>query len=105
MADILPLEPRSGQDLEALRTRLHAAELNLGPVDGSAQLAERLHDVARELESIHRDIRLILHLVELEESDFEETIAGITKNLADGWKPDSSPVSEVVARLRAASEA
>jgi hypothetical protein len=47
----------------------------------------------------------MLHLVELEESDFEETIAGITKNLADGWKPDSSPVSEVVARLRAASEA
>ena len=104
VAEVLPLEPRSGEDLDKLRARLFeaAADLKLQPIATPQELATRLHRVMREMESIRGELRLLLHLVDLEASDFEDKVAKINSDLDRGWKPEGAPVDEVVERLRAA---
>jgi hypothetical protein len=103
LAEILPLEPRSGENLDELGSRLsYAADrLRLKPVEGPAEIADRLHEVVREIESIRGSIRLMLHLAELADSDFEAKVAEFNAQLEnDDWQPVGAPVDEVVARLR-----
>lgn len=102
VAEVLPLAPRSGEDLDKLRGRLFeaAADLKLGPLPTTLDLAERLHGVGRELDSIRESLRLLIHLAELENSGFEETVARVNDELSTGWTRESASVDDVIERLR-----
>ena len=101
-AEVLPLEPRSGDDLAKIRSRLFeaAADLKLRPVPSPHELVERLQATARELEEIRVALRLVIHLAQLDEAGFDDQLAEVTQRLHDGWVPEADPVSEVVDELR-----
>lgn len=84
-----------------VRLRLADASADLRPLPGADDIGHRVQAVAAQLEKIVHDLRLVIHLSELDSSAFRTELADIDKRLADGWVPDGSPVADVVARLQA----
>jgi len=89
------------EDLQRARLRLLDAASDLRPIAGPDELTTRVRAVARELQDVQESLLLYVHCAQLEESDFGSTLDKIDASLADpDWRPDASPVGEVIDRLR-----
>jgi hypothetical protein len=92
--------------VDQVRLRLVNAASDLRPsakpLDGPRELRDRLAAVMRDVQQIQKDLLLLFHCTQLEESGLSEKIEEIEAKLADGWKPGGSPVEDVVKRLEAA---
>lgn len=105
-----PTSPTSSFDVERsldrLRLRLVDATAHLSPQgrELSGPLGADLHDrvaaVMEELAAIQRDLSALHQVSHVEETGLSEWLEELDLKLANGWEPESSPVDEVVARLR-----
>ena len=96
-------EPATAERVERLRLRLYDVASELRPIDGPAELHDRLQAVAQELFEIQAALRLLVHVTALEEGDFLTRLDEIDKRLASGdWKPPSADAGGVITRLRSA---
>jgi hypothetical protein len=95
-------EPTEAQaDLHRARLRLYDAASELRPIDGPDDLVERVRAVARELQDIQESLLLYIHCEQLDSGEFTSKLEEVDKQLAAGWVPESAPVEDVIARLRA----
>lgn len=88
--------------VEQLRHEVFDAGAELQPLPTIEEMHARLARVAAELRQLAEDITLVAHVAELNQSGFIERVEQVEKDIANGWEPPSSPVEDVLARLRAA---
>lgn len=100
MSEAMQPAPNTLERVASVRLRLLDAAADLTPIDGPVELHDRLQAVAQEIFEIQEAIRLLVHVTELEESEFLSTLTEIDDRLGEGWQPESSPVADVVKRLR-----
>ena len=90
--------------LQEIRLRLADASADLRPLPSADDIAERAQAVASQLEEIVHDLRLVIHVSQMEARGLRAQVAEIDRRLAEGWIPEGSPVEDVVVRLQAALE-
>ncbi len=95
----------SHNDLDRARLRIFDAVSALKPIDGPTEIKARAQAVGQEIKRIQDDLLLYLHCVQLDELGFDDVLAEIDNELDAGVIPDSSPVEDVVARLRSSLSA
>ena len=88
--------------IEHVRLRLMdaASDLRPPPLPTPQELAERLMAVRHNLEEITGDLLLVLHVLQIENAGLQDQLRQVDEKLAEGWRPEASPVEDVVARLR-----
>lgn len=93
-----PSEERQSID----RVRLRLADLlgDLRPLSTPDEFRQRLRAVLLELESIRNELELVFHLSQAEQVGLSDALNDIDHKLAQGWKPEASPVEDLVDRLR-----
>lgn len=90
----------ASKDLEVARMGLLRSVEALSPIESPAELFQRIPRIVRELRQIEESLLLYRHTQQIESAGLEERLQEIDRQIADGVAPESSPVEDVVARLR-----
>ncbi|CAN5709328.1 hypothetical protein BH20ACT1_BH20ACT1_04000 [soil metagenome] len=100
-ADFLQAEQHS---IGRVRLRLADVLGDLRPLPTPEAFTERLRAVMDELESIYDELELMYHVSQAEQKGLSAKLEDIDRRLAQGWKPEASPVEDIVERLRPVAE-